>query len=282
MKQKYFIALIGLLLAAALFMPLTGLAQGEVVCQSDLVVQAGDFLSRIAADTYGNPTLYPAIVDATNQKAETDSSYTRIDQPDLIRPGWKLCLPAQPSPDKGADEGEPVVAEEAAQSQVVTATEVITFTPGVTPTETQSGSCFTNAIAVDRAEAYRCTVGNAIYDPCFVVGETVICGADPASDETGFILELTDPLPDPETAAESQPLPWLVELADGQICGRMTGTVAGVGDRLAPYGCPDGSYLFEDFQPGEIWQAEKAVIGLNEDGYYLEQSEIVPIQRIWQ
>jgi hypothetical protein len=28
--------------------------------------------------------------------------------------------------------------------------------------------------------------------------------------------------------------------------------------------------------------AEKAVIGLNDDGYFIEQSEMVPISRIWQ
>ena len=76
--------------------------------------------------------------------------------------------------------------------------------------------------------------------------------------------------------------PWLVELPDGQACGLMTGTVPGVGERVAPYGCPDGSNLFDDFQKGEIWLAEKAVIGLNEDGFFIEESEMVPLVTVWQ
>jgi hypothetical protein len=161
-------------------------------------------------------------------------------------------------------------------------TEVIIFVPTDIPTETQTGSCWTNAIGPGRADAWRCMVGNQIYDPCFVTGEeqTVVCGADPATGETGFVLELTEPLPEPEVGQLTQP--WLIELADGQICGLMTGTVPGVEDRVAPYGCPDQSYLFEDFQEGEVWQTEKAMIGLNEDGFFVESSEMVPIRRIWQ
>ena len=161
-------------------------------------------------------------------------------------------------------------------------TEVVTFVPTEIPTETQTGSCFTNAIGLGRADAYRCTVGNQIYDPCFVTGEeqTVVCGANPATGETGFVLELTESLPEPDVNQPGKP--WLIELADGQICGLMTGTVPGVADRIAPYGCPDQTYLFEDFQQGEVWQAEKAAIGLNDDGFFIESSEMVPITRVWQ
>lgn len=62
---------------------------------SDVVVQADDWLSKIAEKEWGDPLLYPAIVTATNLKAQSDSSYAAIDNPDLIEPGWKLCLPAQ-------------------------------------------------------------------------------------------------------------------------------------------------------------------------------------------
>jgi len=167
-------------------------------------------------------------------------------------------------------------------SAEVTATEVITFVPAEIPAETQTGSCFASAIGLGRDDAYRCTVGNQIYDPCFVVDDTptVICGANPATGETGFVLDMTEPLPAPETGNLAQP--WLIELADGQVCGLMTGTVVGVGDRIAPYGCPDRSYLFEDFQKGEVWLAEKAIIGVNDNGYFIEDSEMVPIRTVWQ
>jgi hypothetical protein len=177
--------------------------------------------------------------------------------------------------------GIKVVLEEAVEP--VTATEVIEYVPDV-PSETQEGSCFTSASGLQREDAYRCsTEDGSIYDPCFVVDEapTVVCGANPTTGEAGFVLELTEPLPEPDLGAVSQP--WLVELADGQVCGLMTGTVVGVGDRIAPYGCPDQTYLFEDFQQdGDVWMAEKAVIGLNDDGYYIEQSEMVPLRTVWQ
>ncbi|MCB9100706.1 MAG: META domain-containing protein [Anaerolineales bacterium] len=177
----------------------------------------------------------------------------------------------------------PAPAAAASGETEMSATEVIDFTPADIPTETQSGSCFTNAIGLGRADAWRCTVGNQIYDPCFAVDDkpTVVCDANPATGATGFVLELTEPLPEPDAGDLSQP--WLVELADGQICGLMTGTIPGVDDRVAPYGCPDGSYLFEGFQQdGDVWLAEKAVIGLNDNGYFIEQSAMAPISRIWQ
>jgi basic membrane protein A len=164
----------------------------------------------------------------------------------------------------------------------VTATEVIQYTPTEVPSESRPGSCFSNAIGLGREDAYRCTVGNEIHDPCFVVDEapTVVCGANPTTGETGFVLELTEPLPQPDMGALS--MPWLVELADGTICGIMTGTVPGVGDRTAGYGCTDGTNLFDDFQQGEVWLAEQAVIALGNDGFVVEASEIVPIRTVWQ
>ncbi len=167
-------------------------------------------------------------------------------------------------------------------SGAVTSTEVINYTPTEIPSETQAGSCWTNAIGLDREDAYRCMVGNQIFDPCFVVDEqpTVVCGADPTTGETGFVLELTQPLPPPDVG--NLAMPWLIELADGTICGLMTGTRPVVDDRPATYGCADQTYLFDDFQQGEVWLAEQAKIGLGDDGFFIEESEIVPLKTVWQ
>jgi peptide/nickel transport system substrate-binding protein len=70
------------------------LAQEEVVCENDVIVQADDWLSKIADKFYGNVLAYPAIAEATNAKAATDDSYTTIENVDLIEPGWKLCIPS--------------------------------------------------------------------------------------------------------------------------------------------------------------------------------------------
>jgi len=166
----------------------------------------------------------------------------------------------------------------------LTATEVITYIPTEIPTETLSGSCWTNAIGLGRANAYRCTTeDNAIYDPCFVVGDqpTVICNSNPATGDTGFVLTLTEPLPTPDVGDVTKP--WIIELSDGLQCGLLTGTIVGVGERTASYGCTDQTYLFDDFQQqGDVWLAEKAVIDINDEGYFIENSEIVPLIRVWQ
>ncbi len=69
-------------------------AQSGVTCDQDIVVQADDWLSKIADKVYGDVLAFPAIVDATNAIAASDSSYATIDNADLIEPGWKLCVPA--------------------------------------------------------------------------------------------------------------------------------------------------------------------------------------------
>jgi heat shock protein HslJ len=190
-----------------------------------------------------------------------------------------LFTPAYPPTTASVTETTPA---ESSDMSSASPTQVITFKPTAIPAEKREGSCFTSAIGLGRDDAFRCMVGNEIHDPCFVVNDTptVVCGANPTTGDIGFVLALTEPLPTPETGTEAKP--WLIELTDGQVCGLMTGTVPGVGDRIAPYGCPDGSNLFEDFQQGEVWMAEKVVIGLNDDGYFIEQSNMVPIKTVWQ
>ncbi len=57
-------------------------------------VQKDDWLSKIAEKEYGEPLTYPAIVYHTNQKAQEDSIYTRIDDPDFIKVGWTIYIPS--------------------------------------------------------------------------------------------------------------------------------------------------------------------------------------------
>jgi peptide/nickel transport system substrate-binding protein len=83
-----------LLMIAATLVPAPAVAQDEVTCESDVVVQADDWLSKIADKFYGNVLAFPAIADATNAKAASDDSYTTISDVNIIEPGWKLCLPS--------------------------------------------------------------------------------------------------------------------------------------------------------------------------------------------
>lgn len=60
----------------------------------DYVVQADDWLSKLADKFYGNIFAFPAIVEATNTRASEDSSYTFITNPDVIEVGQKLYIPS--------------------------------------------------------------------------------------------------------------------------------------------------------------------------------------------
>ncbi len=199
---------------------------------------------------------------------------------DMLTRGPDEAMAADPTQPVTRVFGIKVILEEAVEP--VTATEVIEYVPDV-PSETQGGSCFTSASGLQREDAYRCmTADSIIYDPCFVVDEapTVVCGANPTTGEAGFVMELTEPLPEPELGALSQP--WLVELEDGTICGLSTGTAPVIDEERADYACDDFSNLLGELQQGEIWMAEKAIIDLGDDGFVLVESEMVPIRTVWQ
>ncbi|MEW5961532.1 MAG: extracellular solute-binding protein [Chloroflexota bacterium] len=59
----------------------------------DYIIQADDWLSKLAEKFYGDVLAYRAIVEATNDKAATDSSYAAITDPNVIEVGQKLYIP---------------------------------------------------------------------------------------------------------------------------------------------------------------------------------------------
>jgi heat shock protein HslJ len=75
-----------------LMLSVTSLAQQPDPCQAEYVVQAGDWLSKIAEKYYGHPLAYEQIISATN--SQSGDKFTTIQNPDLIEPGWVLCIPA--------------------------------------------------------------------------------------------------------------------------------------------------------------------------------------------
>jgi rhamnose transport system substrate-binding protein len=94
-KFLYLLVTLSLLLA---FVPVALVsAQEAVPCDEDYLVQADDWLSKLADKYYGDVLAYWAIFDATN-KAGGD--YTTIDNPDLIEIGWKLCIPSAADAEK--------------------------------------------------------------------------------------------------------------------------------------------------------------------------------------
>ncbi len=89
--MKRIITSITLLSLLLLALPGAALAQEPVDCQEDYTVQAGDWLSKIADKYLGDVMAYHALLAATN--AQSDASYADITNPDMIEPGWKVCIP---------------------------------------------------------------------------------------------------------------------------------------------------------------------------------------------
>lgn len=183
--------------------------------------------------------------------------------------------------------GVETVRGEAAAATANPATQVITYTPGQPTGEPREGSCWTNSLAVWREDAWRCAVGDDIYDPCFSSSEGVICGAVPTTQTASFLLTLTEPLPAPEVPEDTAGHAWRVELADGMVCEYATGATGGVGDDRINYFCPgpDSSQyvvILGDLQPGAVWMAKRAVLtGGMPDVTVLESAE-VPIRTVWR
>ncbi len=99
-----------------LLSPINTLAQQPAECEFDYTVQAGDWLSKIADKYYGNLLAFAIIVDANN--ASADDNYTNVDNPDLIEPGWLLCIPS----DGNAGTGPQPAPEGLSQDELANAT----------------------------------------------------------------------------------------------------------------------------------------------------------------
>jgi hypothetical protein len=170
----------------------------------------------------------------------------------------------------------------------VSETSVIRFTPTVPSGDVREGSCWTASIAAfSRRDAYRCSVGNGIYDPCFLTPtDQVVCGADPALKTGGFILKLNKPLA-PLSHVPRSRLPWIFRLADNSICEAMTGTLATVNGEPARWSCaihirdqvrPAG--VVTKLTPGKIWLADK--FPESAVGTQGATPEKVPVKAIWE
>ena len=176
-----------------------------------------------------------------------------------------------------------------ASSLIVSETSVIRFTPAIPRGNVREGSCWTESIAVSRSDAWRCTVGNGISDPCFTIPanrDALVCGANPAQKTDGFVLKLTKPLPKP-SHPNRNPQPWVFRLADNSVCEAMTGTLPAVNGEPARWSCaihirdqvrPAG--VVTKLTPGKIWMADKFPQGAI--GTQGATPEKVPVKVVWE
>jgi hypothetical protein len=163
---------------------------------------------------------------------------------------------------------------------LVCETKVVIYEPPVPSAPSGKGSCWTGSIAVLRNGAWRCMAGNRIYDPCFSVASlpgAVVCGADPALTKPGFVMELTKPLPAADLPARVEPKPWIIRLADGTVCEKLTGTIADIDGQTVPWGCNDSrvnpkpgeqqffSGVLDNPRRGKVWKVEKVKYSATRD-----------------
>jgi len=87
--KRFTLFLTMVLLALSFSTALAQVPEGE-----EYIVQADDWLSKIAEKEYGDPLTYPAIVAATNAKAQEDDTFAVIENPDIIEVGQKLWIPS--------------------------------------------------------------------------------------------------------------------------------------------------------------------------------------------
>ena len=148
-----------------------------------------------------------------------------------------------------------------------TATKIVQFAPSLPSGGVRKGSCWTESIAVPRAGAWRCAVGNSDQRSVFHgPGESQAARLRrrPRAQADGFILKLTKPLPK-VSHQDRKSEPWIFQLADNSICEAMTGTLPAVNgeparwscaihirDQVRPRGCGDGADAGENLAGRQI------------------------------
>jgi hypothetical protein len=176
---------------------------------------------------------------------------------------------------------------DAARGKEVYETQIIEFTPGV-PEAVKTGLCWTRSnIPFARKDVWRCMADNKVMDPCFVAGdrETIICGANPATGEDGFKLDLTTPLPEMtyELGPGTPNLTWMLETGDGTLFQFATGAAGSVeGKRIHYVSKKSSVVIIGDLQPGKVWQAQKAILKRSKNEVSIQKTELVEIRRLWK
>ncbi len=187
-------------------------------------------------------------------------------------------------------------------SAALLTTQIIQYEPSTPASSTpvEKGSCWTNSISAPfRGDAWRCSVGNGISDPCFQIpgSPNLLCGMNPANPESTstFVLQLTQPLPKSQPVQGLQPSGqgWLVELQGGTLCSPYTGTLpfTATGE-AASYGCAPGPLggdvnIFNINSSSSIWTADIGTLATASPASTsglptIVSSSTVPIAVVWQ
>jgi len=151
------------------------------------------------------------------------------------------------------------------------ATHVIRYAPaaangalaaGYRVTSRVRGSCWTGSIAAQRADAWRCMVGNDIHDPCYAASTSARVVYCPTSNITRLLaIALTKPLPldQANRGGTAQALPTMIRLVGGATCWFETGASGAIGNMRMNYDCSDGRVLVgEPDRRAPLWRIRAA------------------------
>jgi len=121
--------------------------------------------------------------------------------------------------------------------------------PGLTIVRTAKGECFAGSIADPRSDAWRCSVGNSVADPCFsdkAVASWVLCPLDGSPFGTKLLrISLSKALPKglANHGSAGQGNPWAIKLTHGRICTFLTGATFVFHGKRVNYGCTRQIFL---------------------------------------
>jgi hypothetical protein len=127
--------------------------------------------------------------------------------------------------------------------------------------ETANGNCFAESVAdSSRTDAWRCSAGNAIHDPCFanIMGDskTLACARNPWDGKVTVLTVSTPPdASKRKQVPRTQAMPWALELANGDHCALFTGATAPIAGMRINYGCPGGGLVVGDIDRSQsVWR----------------------------
>lgn len=117
----------------------------------------------------------------------------------------------------------------------------------VSVTGRANGSCFTGSIVIVRPDAWRCSVGNNLYDPCFEVNQAqVLCPSSGPWTNTGKLVNVPSGLSDASGGKNqgTSGQPWAIELADGSRCLPISGASNVVAGQRLSFDCTGNLGLY--------------------------------------
>jgi hypothetical protein len=172
-------------------------------------------------------------------------------------------------------------------------TQIVMFQPTVPEGRPIDGSCWTGSIATNRPGAWRCSVGNGIYDPCFSVTaapDLVVCQRSPLT-KRRLALKLTKPLPTAQKTV-CKDCVWAFELADGSTCTIAgTGTLAMVAGGPLRWGCSNPSCsgstcpdvgVIGDLKVGRVWVAQEVTFRWSGATAKVLGRKSVDVRKVWR